>query len=230
MFRHIELKERANGIGLGLPPVKMRYRVGASADANDFVTIGKQCANDIQSAVQKVGLELSSFEQILDFGCGCGRTMVHMKNLAPGARFYGADIDVKAIEWCQKNLKFATFNLSKEKPPIDYAPDSFDFIYVISVFTHLDEDYQFLWLAELRRIARPGAILVVSLHGLKDSEKEFLFERSYEKGIFPSWYQNAYHSKEYVFKSFGRYFEVMEYIPGGMNFKQDAVVLRKRAT
>ena len=228
MFRHVELKERAKGIGDGLPPVEMRYRVGASADATEFVTIGKQCANDIESAIRKVGLELSSFDQILDFGCGCGRTLVHMKALAPNARFYGADIDVKAIEWCKENLNFATFSLSKEIPPIDYAPDTFDFIYVVSVFTHLDENYQFLWLEELRRIAQPGAILVVTLHGLKESDKGFLFERSYEKGLFPSWYQNTYHSTDYVFENFGRYFEVLEYIPGGMNRKQDAVVLKKR--
>ena len=228
MFRHADLKDRANGRWDHLPPAELRYRVGGSPVAEEFVTIGKTCAGDIQTAVQRVGQDLSSFDRILDFGCGCGRTLVHMKALAPNSKFDGIDIDATAIEWCKRNLNFGSFSLSKEKPPLDYASDTFDFIYVVSVFTHLDEDYQFLWLEELRRIARPGGILVVTLHGLENNDKGFVFERSYEKGLFPSWYQNTYHSKNYVFANFGRYFEVLDYIPGGMNKKQDAVVLRKR--
>ena len=150
-----------------------------------------------------------------------------MKSLAPQAQFAGTDIDIKAIEWCRQHLDFATFSLSKESPPIDYAADSFDFIYVISVFTHLDEDYQFRWLEELRRIAKPGGVLLLTLHGPKNGQR-FFFERSYEKGLFPAWYQNTYHSKEYVFENFGKYFQVLDYFPHSMNDSQDVVVLRKR--
>jgi hypothetical protein len=55
-----------------------------------------------------------------------------------------------------------------------------------------------------------------------------LFERTYEKGLFPAWYQNTYHSKEYVFENFGKYFQVLDYFPRSMNDFQDVVVLRKR--
>jgi SAM-dependent methyltransferase len=226
MFRHYDLKDRANG-NLDLPPTELRYRVGGSAHGEEFVAIGKTCANDIEAALQEVGLEVGSFKRILDFGCGCGRTLIHMKNLAPSAQFDGTDIDTKAISWCKNNLKFANFSLSKETPPIDYAENTFDFIYVISVFTHLDEDYQFNWLAELRRIAKPGAIVLLTLHGSKNG-RGFFFERSYEKGLFPAWYQNTYHSKDYVFDNFGKYFEVMGYFPKSMNAQQDVVVLRKQ--
>jgi SAM-dependent methyltransferase len=226
MFRHYDLKDRANGTSAYLPPAEMRYRVGSSLDANEFVDTGAKCAADIQSALQKVDLDLGSFMRILDFGCGCGRTLVHMKRLAPNAQFAGIDIDAKAIEWCRGNLDFASFSLSKESPPVDYAADSFDFIYVISVFTHLDEDYQFRWLEELRRIAKPGGVLLLTLHAAKNGQG-FFFERSYEEGLFPAWYQNAYHSREYVFENFAKYFQVLGYFPHSMNNHQDVVVLRK---
>jgi len=227
MFRHADLKDQANGSRSHLPPCELRYRVGGSPDADEFVTIGKQCAADIQSALQQVGRELDSFERILDFGVGCGRTLVHMKNLAPQAKFEGTDIDANAIKWCRQNLTFATFKLSKESPPIDYAADTFDFIYVISVFTHLNEDYQFRWLEELQRIAKPGATLLLTVNG-PINDQGFLFERSYEEGLFPAWYQNTYHSPEYVAENFGKYFEVLAHLPRSLNFHQDIVLLQKR--
>jgi SAM-dependent methyltransferase len=227
MFRHVAAKDRLNGNHTHLPPPKLRYRVSASPDADAFVAVGKRCAADIQSALQKVGRELESFPRILDFGCGCGRTLIYMKDLAPQARFDGTDIDAEAIEWCKGNLNFANFSLSKESPPIEYAPDSFDFIYAISVFTHLDQDYQFRWLEELRRIAKPGAVLLLTVDSSLVGEEDFVFQRSYEEGLFPAWYQNAFHSKEYVFENFGKYFEVIGYFPRTLNDMQDIVVLQK---
>jgi SAM-dependent methyltransferase len=227
MFRHVEAKDRRNSSYNHLPPPKLRYRVSASPDAEAFIAVGKRCAADIQSAVQKVGSELESFPRILDFGCGCARTLLYMKDLAPNAQFDGTDIDAEAIEWCKQNLKFANFTLSRETPPIEYAPDTFDFIYAISVFTHLDEDYQFRWLEELRRIAKPGAVLLLTVDSSLTGEKDFVFQRSYEEGLFPAWYQNAFHSKEYIFENWRKYFEVLGYFPRTLNDLQDIVVLRK---
>ena len=228
MFRHVDLKDRATGISAYLPPAEMRYRVSASPHADNFIAIGKKCALDIKSALKKVDIELESFNRILDFGCGCGRTLVHIRPLAPKAQFTGTDIDAKAIKWCREHIDFALFSLSKPKPPIEYATESFDFIYAISVFTHLDENYQFRWLEELRRIIKPGGILLVTLHGSKNGQG-FVFERSYEEGLFPDWYQNAYHSHDYVLENFGKFFAVLDYSPKGMNNSQDVVVLQKRS-
>jgi len=227
MLRHADAIDAADGTRSHLPPAELRYRVSASPHADEFVTIGKACAADIQSALLKIGRDLGSFTRILDFGCGCGRTLVHMRSLAPSAQIDGTDIDVKAIEWCKTNLQFATFSLSKERPPIDCASNTFDFIYAISVFTHLDEEHQFIWLEELRRIAKPGAIILLTVHGITDG-RGFVFDRSYEKGLFPAWYQVTHHSREYVYANIGNYFEVLHYLPRGMNEHQDVVMLQKK--
>lgn len=227
LFRHVDAEDRANGLAKGLPPAELRYRVSSTPDAEEFVTTGKRCASDIQNALARVGRDLASFKHILDFGCGCGRTLIHLKELAPGAELHGTDIDAKAIEWCKRHLTFARFSLSSETPPLDYASDSFDLIYAISVFTHLDENYQFRWLEELRRIATPGAIVLLTVDSSLAGDRDFVFQRSYEKGLFPAWYQNAYHSRKYVVETFGRYFEVVDYLPKRMNRHQDVVILRK---
>jgi len=227
LFRHVDAKDRANGVAANLPPAELRYRVSSSPDAQNFITIGKKCAADIESALRKVGCDLAKLEHILDFGCGCGRTLIHMKELAPHAQFDGTDIDARAIDWCKEHLRFATFKVGQASPPTEYAPDSFDFIYAISVFTHLDAPYQFQWLEELRRIAKPGGVLLLTVDSSLAGEKDFVFQRSYEDGLFPAWYQNAFHSEKYVRENFGRYFEVLGYLPRGMNEHQDVVLLRK---
>ncbi len=227
LFRHVDAKDRANGAAVNLPPAELRYRVSSSPDAQNFITIGKKCAADIEAAVRGVGYELAQFERILDFGCGCGRTLVHLKDLALRAQFDGTDIDERAIEWCEEHLRFATFKVGQASPPTEYASDSFDFIYAISVFTHLDEDYQFQWLEELQRIAKPGGVLLLTVDSSLVGEKDFVFQRSYEDGLFPAWYQNAFHSEKYVRENFGKYFEVMGYLPKGMNEHQDVVLLKK---
>jgi hypothetical protein len=79
------------------------------------------------------------------------------------------------------------------------------------VFTHLNEDYQFRWLNELRRIISPKGIVVLTLHGRpvwRNLPREDVLDirrRGFEfiaanhmKGVFPEWYQNAYHTKRYV--------------------------------
>ncbi len=228
LFRHVDAKDRENGVRNGLPPAELRYRVSSTPDAEEFVAIGKRCASDIQNALSRVGRDLGSFGRILDFGCGCGRTLIHLKDLAPNAEVHGADIDASAIEWCKRHLTFAGFKVSNETPPVDYPSDSFDLIYAISVFTHLDENYQFRWLEELRRIAKPGAIVLLTVDSLLVGDQDFVFQRSYEEGLFPAWYQNAYHSKEYVVDNFGRYFEVIGYLARAMNNHQDIVMLRKQ--
>ena len=228
LFRHVDAKDRANGVRNGLPPAELRYRVSSTPDAEEFIAIGKRCADDIQNALSRVGRELSSFNRILDFGCGCGRTLIHLKDLAPRTEFEGTDIDAKAIEWCKRQLTFARFKATNETPPVDYPSDSFDLIYAISVFTHFDESYQFRWLEELRRIAKPGAIVLLTVDSSLVGEQDFVFQRSYEKGLFPAWYQNAYHSQEYVVKNFAGYFEVIDYFAKGMNGHQDVVLLRKQ--
>jgi SAM-dependent methyltransferase len=223
-----------------LPNASLRYRVHGFPDLDGFLRVGKVICQDIEISLQKIGKKLDSSQNILDFGCGCGRTLIWFGKNPNSAHFYGTDIDAKAISWCRENLPFCTFSINNDLPPLEYASNSFDLIYSISVFTHLIEEYQFKWLSELKRIIKPDGIALITLHGenvwktlsnvdiIKMKKNGFLSVPSYSwKGIFPEWYQNSYHTREYVIQYYANFFDILEYIPCGLNNHQDIVILIK---
>ena len=69
------------------------------------------------------------------------------------------------IAWCQANISYAQFTVGPHDPPLPYPDHHFDLVINHSVFTHLDERYQDLWLTELQRITSPGAILLLTGEG-----------------------------------------------------------------
>jgi SAM-dependent methyltransferase len=204
--------------------------------------VGQACAADLKNALRRIGVDFESFNDVLDFGCGCGRVMTYMHNASIPQRFYGVDIDSEGIAWCQRNLEFGVFKHTQPDPPLPFAPKQFDFIYAISVFTHLDEEYQFAWLNELKRVARPGAIVIATVHGsfthsaLRPEDREILFEKGllftvgptgrFKFDGLPDFYQTTYHTEQYVRTNWNKFLPVRDYIPRGMNSHQDLVVLQ----
>lgn len=210
-----------------------------SLDAGGFLRVGERCARDVEAALRKVGKDFASFGDVLDFGCGCGRTLLWFSDRPP--RLHGTDIDAEAISWCRTNLRFAdSFAVNGRLPPLDYPSETFDLVYAVSVFTHLNEEYQFRWLEELKRVTRPGGIVLLTLHGryfwkdlspvdAADVERDgFKFVASNDmRGILPEWYQNAFHTEGYVRARFSEHFDVLDYAPRGMDRRQDVVILQK---
>ena len=127
--------------------------------------MGRTCVEDLKNSLRLIGRDLYSFENVLDFGCGCGRALRHFHDHPLSFQMYGTDIDAEAIAWCRRKLPFVTFRVNDPLPPLPFAAGTFDLIYAVSVFTHLDEGHQLAWLKELKRVSKPGAILLLSAHG-----------------------------------------------------------------
>ena len=233
------LEKHDLGDGLTLPPAMLRFHVDESPSARLFLDSGRKLSRDIQAALASIGRPFADFDAVLDFGCGCGRTLIWLARDHPRMALYGTDVDAPAIAWCRLHLALAGFAVNPPLPPTLYPDGMFDLILAISVFTHVDEEPQLLWLAELQRILRPGGVLLASLHGahswtaLPREDREtlrqrgFLFKTSAKlRGIVPGWYHTAYHSRDYAERTFARYFSVLSYREAGLGF-QDLVALER---
>lgn len=151
--------------GLAVPPSKLRLLVdGRSGDGERFLQIGRLMAGSIQSAVTESGAKLEEMTAILDFGCGCGRVARNWAGLE-GPQVHGSDYNEELVSWCEDNLPFLRAARNQLEPPTRYEPESFDLIYALSVLSHLSEPLQDAWVAEFRRLLRPGGLLIVSVLG-----------------------------------------------------------------
>lgn len=222
-----------------LPPALLRYRVSEDLDPDRFLAVGERASQNIQAALMQVNKQLGDFHSILDFGCGCGRTLVWLTRQFPDATFYGTDVDMEAIEWCRTHLPLVNWRANRALPPLAYGQNAFDLVYSISVFTHLAAGPQELWLAELARVLRPGGILLLTVYGegarrqfdeprrQRLNREGFLFETSTKlRGIVPEGYHTAHHTREYALSRVAAHFRVLAYIAGGMG-DQDALIAQR---
>lgn len=226
-----------------MPPKALQIRV-AGAYYPDFFKHGESIFCDIENILKAQGFGISNFERILDFGCGCGRMLIPGSLMLPPGKLSGTDIDEQAIVWLRNNYNsFNDLSVNGFMPPTKYSDGTFDFIYSISIFTHLPEEMQHAWLKELARLIRPGGCGVFTVHGenffhllLKQASRDalqkngFAYEADTIKEGLPEFYQNAFHTHEYIRRQWSRYFEVVAIYPKGVGNHQDAVLVRKRSS
>src|SRR5262245_18478855 len=149
---------------IAVPPHSLRSRVGRKEDEQDarqHLTGGATVMYDIGCLLRNEGRQFTDFSRVLDFGCGCGRA-ARWAPIVPSLT--ACDIDAEAIAWCRANLiGKGQFIVNDHWPPLPFDDAAFDFIYCISVFTHLPEDMEQAWLAELRRVLEPGGLLLATV-------------------------------------------------------------------
>jgi SAM-dependent methyltransferase len=221
-----------------LPPPVLRLLVAGTDDADWFLAAGRRGAESLAALPARNGIALDRCRRVLDFGCGCGRVIRHLRHLP--AELHGCDTNPVAVEWCAEHLPFGTFAVNELEPPLPYADARFDLVYCFSVFTHLPAELHRLWMSELRRVLTPGGVLVVSLHGdallgrLNRSERA-----DYRAGklvvrvgeLAGTNHCAAFHPPAFVRGVLAEGFEVLDMVSEGAtgNPPQDAWVMRKKA-
>lgn len=164
-----------------LPPNHLRIRVGVGNRmfANQMMYLGRSQHWLYAFASGWCGLDST----IVDLGCGCGRQAHHLRDLFFygqyfRGRYYGVDIDREALDWCRKNFDADRFTfLESSNASVSYRrepggapayriplPDaSADYVFSMSLFTHLLEPELDNYLAETARILKPGRMAAHSV-------------------------------------------------------------------
>ncbi|MBI3608475.1 MAG: class I SAM-dependent methyltransferase [Nitrospirae bacterium] len=234
-----------DGSASQLPDPDRRIRVSGSDDADLFRLVGYSAYHKIERVLMRsYGKKYGDFDSLLDWGCGCGRFLRYFSESRKPA-VTGVDIDRSNIDWGRKHLLFARFETVPLRPPTGLKNEQFDLIIGISVMTHLRLSDQLLWLEELARVAKPGAVVLLTTLGpasvsrlpvpldqfQKWTREGSIYYRDNDnlKGYIEDddYYGSAYVTPDFIRDAWSRYFQVEEILPAYIGNHQDLVVLRK---
>jgi 2-polyprenyl-3-methyl-5-hydroxy-6-metoxy-1,4-benzoquinol methylase len=228
-----------------IPDEARRERVCGSSDKGIFLRSGFTNYHRLMTIIDSfLDSPANTSIRILDWGCGCGgigRYLMHDNRWL----YTGLDIDYDNIQWCKDNIDGHAFEVGPLRPPTRFCDDSFDVVLGHSVFTHLHEADQLLWLAELSRIISAQGIGIFTVLGVQAVAKVPLLQRDAEflrSGFLfsedhhvigrlvgeESYYGTAYHHYGYIATMWSVYFDVLAYIPAGFSH-QDVIVVRPKA-
>jgi SAM-dependent methyltransferase len=222
-----------------LPTAFLAFDAYSAPDWSFYKKSGEGTAsflvNDIISKYLDTQLTLSVYE----WGCGPARVIRHLPaNLNNKASVFGSDYNKETIEWCTKSINNVSFSWNSLNPPLSYEDNKFDFIYSISVFTHLSESTGLNWAKELYRVLKPNGVLLITTSGdnayeteLLDNEKKeykdhgVVVRGEYEEG--KKMYLTR-HNPSYVKEKLLKNFEFIKHAPAGFPFiEQDYWLVRK---
>jgi SAM-dependent methyltransferase len=223
--------------GLPLPPATLRVQVAGTADIATFLEGGELAAHTVRELLAAGGRPVEQCAAILDFGCGCGRVLRQWKNLA-GTAFHGTDLNAGLVEWCSRQLPFASVSVNTLEPPTSFHNEGFDAIYAFSVFTHMPGDVQKRWLQEFLRILKPGGLLLFSTHGscytprLRGDDRRRFLDGNLVVRFGSAAGSNlcgSFHPEAFVRGELAPGWEVAAFVPEGArgNPRQDAWVFRR---
>jgi SAM-dependent methyltransferase len=225
---------------LPLPPREyVDLVIGPTGPIEGFLSQGRLATEILSDALARHGYDLASLEKVLDWGCGCGRVLRWWAGW-DGPRFYGSDYNPELVDWCQENLPHVTAKLNGLSPPLRFEDGTLDLVYALSVFTHLAEDRQQLWMDEIARVLKPGGLFFFTTNG----DAPVLYDRMtpeeqerYQAGLLVVRHPEGegsnlcatWHPPEWVGPNLLGGWELLEHSPHGAkcNVAQDFWLVRK---
>jgi ubiquinone/menaquinone biosynthesis C-methylase UbiE len=100
---------------------------------------------------------------LLDFGCGVGGSMPHLRERFPQADIHGLDVSGESLELARQAHPDVSFALLGEGR-LPLADHSVDVAMAACVYHHIAPAERAHWTRELRRVLRPGGHLFLFEH------------------------------------------------------------------
>lgn len=167
------------------PPRRLRVLVGAK---ENFNAVGEEFLKYFINLGN-----LKPTDSVLDVGCGIGRMAVALTGyLTDEGSYEGFDVLSEGIDWASKNItpRFPNFNfnfvdnynktynpngnLKASEFKFPYEKNSFDFIFLTSVFTHmLPEDIE-NYMSEISRVMKADGTCLMTFFLLNEESQDYI--------------------------------------------------------
>lgn len=221
-----------------------RQRIGYYG--NDHLAYWLSGLSDLRWLRKRLGENAAG--PVLDFGAASGRVARHWAMEPEAFAVTACDTTERLVNWLDAHAGGRINAICNDiAPPLSVPDGTFGLVYAYSVFTHIFE-LEDAWLAELRRVTRPGAHLALTIHSeatwdaiptlkfrIKDKLEQIpAYVALRESGaVMPDRLHFEHEQVHYVFYStrhihtaWGRYFEIVEIVHNAHNY-QSMVIMRR---
>jgi SAM-dependent methyltransferase len=157
-------------------PLNSSMRKTGSKTVRSYYVGGVSCYLPIATMALQMGVKLRDKINILDFGCGVGRQLLHFTRNFPVPAYFACDVDHSAVDFIARNYPAVTARTNRFDPPLPFEAESMDMVYSVSTFSHINPEHQKDWLRDIYRITRPGGYCFLTTEGwtaFKKLRKQF---------------------------------------------------------
>ena len=222
------------------------------ASAEEVASYGERAGNvvaNIEDSLAAGGRTYDDVERWLDFGCGYGRVIRFLVDHVPAHRIWASDVIHEGVDFCASEFGVHPLYSRADLEALELEP--FDFVYAISVLSHLSERNSRAMLRLLGDAIPARGIAMFTTHGDRALENPGLYGAEYGErreeiaravaahGMtflpygFGSGddYGMAWHAREWVEKTVaelhGGAVRLIHFVPHGLDDHQDVFTFQR---
>ena len=189
-----------------MPPKRMRAEIGA----RNYRKGGQDFVQHLITEGQ-----LAPTARVLDVGCGCGRMALPLTHYLISGSYEGFDANRKYVSWCRKNITTEYPNFGFEHTDVlnelynpngkikaceltfKYDNNSFDFVFLASVFTHMLPVDMEHYMSEITRVLKDGGTCFITFFLLNAESEQLLTEKRSDMNFLPRRNDERYRTINY---------------------------------
>lgn len=137
----------------------------------DYLADGWRTLSELMLLLEAVDRPLLKTRHFLEFASGHGRFTRHLVKALGAQRVTVSDVVVDAVDFSRNAFDVHGF-LSSTTPESLVWEQTYDVVFVLSLFSHLPQRTWTRWLNCLYAGVAPGGVLVFSTHGAEASQRQ----------------------------------------------------------
>jgi SAM-dependent methyltransferase len=146
------------------------------ASPEEVASYAERAGNVVANIEASLAAGARSFDDVerwLDLGCGYGRVIRFLVERVPPERIWASDVVHEAVDFCSSEFGAHPLYSQPDLEALELEP--FDFIYAISLLSHLNERNSRALLRLLGDALSPKAIAMFTTHGRRSVESPALY-------------------------------------------------------
>jgi 2-polyprenyl-3-methyl-5-hydroxy-6-metoxy-1,4-benzoquinol methylase len=129
----------------------------------------------------------------LDYGCGDGKYFSHLltKRGLKAANVHGVEVAARRVSRCHE-IGWANARLITSHVKLPYPDSCFDIVNMMEVIEHIPSDRSMQTICDIRRVLRPGGMLLISTPNYPIKRFYDLYDAIFH-GFYPRFFDDPTH-------------------------------------